>query len=68
MPVPDGVERVARMPILMYHHIEDPPPGADELRRDLSVSPQRFAEQLRYLKEQGYHSISLDDLAACLAT
>lgn len=62
MPTPDGTERSARVPILMYHHIAVPPPGADAVRRDLSVSPARFEEQLRYLKEQGYQSISLYDL------
>ena len=46
----------------MYHHIAVPPPGADAIRRDLSVSPAAFEEQLRYLKEQGYQSITLYDL------
>lgn len=61
-PTPDGVERTVRAPILMYHHIAVPPPGADAIRRDLSVSPAAFEEQLRYLKEQGYQSITLYDL------
>jgi len=63
LPTPDGVSRQVRVPILMYHHIADPPLDADAFRRDLSVSPDRFYEQLRYLKEQGYQTISLDDLA-----
>ncbi len=62
LPTPDGVTRVARVPILMYHHISEPPPGADSIRRDLSVSPREFEAQLRYLKEAGYQSISLYDL------
>lgn len=61
-PTPDGVERTAGVPILMYHHIAVPPAGADAIRRDLSVSPAAFEEQLRYLKEQGYRSISLYQL------
>ncbi len=61
-PTPDGVLRVSRVPILMYHHIATPPPGADAIRRDLSVSPARFEEQLRYLKGAGYTSITLRDL------
>lgn len=63
LPTPDGVSRQARVPILMYHHIADPPFDADELRRDLSVSPDAFYQQLRYLKENGYQTISLNDLA-----
>lgn len=46
----------------MYHHIADPPPGADAIRRDLSVSPQAFEAQLRYLVEAGYQPITLGDL------
>lgn len=47
----------------MYHHIDDPPPGADAVRRDLSVTPKNFKEQLRYLRQEGYESITLNDLA-----
>jgi len=63
LPTPDGVLRQVRIPILMYHHISDPPLDADEFRRDLSVSPDLFYEQLRYLKEQGYQTINLNELA-----
>ncbi len=62
MPTPDGVVHEARVPILMYHHVVVPPPDADDVRRDLSVSPQDFEEQLRYLTKAGYHSITLHDL------
>lgn len=50
----------------MYHYLSEPPPGADAVRRDLSTSPGRFEEQLRYLREQGYQSITLYELAAAL--
>ena len=66
LPTPDGVDREARVPILMYHHIEQPEPGADSLRYDLSVSPQDFEAQLRYLRQEGYESITLNDLALYL--
>ena len=49
------------VPILMYHHIDDPPAGASAIRRDLSVSPQRFRRQLEYLRDQGYEAITLND-------
>ncbi len=51
--------RVAPVPILMYHHIADLPDDANSDRRDYAVCPARFEEQLRYLKEQGYESVSL---------
>ena len=63
LPTPDGVYRQVRVPILMYHHIADAPPDADIFRRDLSVSPDHFYEHLRYLKEEGYQTITLGDLA-----
>ena len=63
LPTPDGMPRQARVPILMYHHIDDPSPGADALRRDLSVSPENFEAQLRYLKHEGYQAITLNNLA-----
>lgn len=61
-PTPDGVRRIARVPILMYHHIALPPRHADRIRYDLSVSPRRFEAHLRYLQQAGYTTITLDDL------
>lgn len=66
-PTPDGVARTLQVPILMYHRISVPPADADIYRRDLSVSPDRFEEQLRYLADAGYHTILLDDLLYALA-
>jgi peptidoglycan/xylan/chitin deacetylase (PgdA/CDA1 family) len=62
LPTPDDVYRQVRVPILMYHHIQKPPPDAGAIRRDLSVTPQRFETQLRYLSQEGYESITLNDL------
>jgi peptidoglycan/xylan/chitin deacetylase (PgdA/CDA1 family) len=52
----------------MYHYISQPPPGADIYRVDLSVPPERFESHLKYLKEAGYHVITLDDLLYYLAS
>jgi len=60
--LPDGVLREAAVPILMYHHVGEPPPGADAIRRDLTVSPSQFEAQLAYLSEEGYQTIHLSDL------
>jgi peptidoglycan/xylan/chitin deacetylase (PgdA/CDA1 family) len=60
------VERTARVPILMYHYVSDPPADADRVRVDLSVTPRRFEEQLRYLKDAGYTCVSLSDLVRYL--
>ncbi|MFN8457926.1 MAG: polysaccharide deacetylase family protein [Anaerolineae bacterium] len=56
-PVPQHV------PILMYHYLSAPPADADAIRRDLSTSPEQFEEHLAYLRQAGYHTISLEQLA-----
>ncbi|MBI4499387.1 MAG: polysaccharide deacetylase family protein [Chloroflexi bacterium] len=63
-PVP--VERSLRVPILMYHHVGPLPADADALRRDLTVAPERFAEQVDYLAREGYQTMPLAQLAAAL--
>lgn len=68
LPTPDGLDRRLRVPILMYHHIERASPQADAVRRDLSVGPIKFEQQLQYLRNEGYQSITLNDLALHLTT
>lgn len=65
-PTPDGQQRRLTVPILMYHHVQVPPEGADVFERDLSVLPDNFAAQLAYLRDNGYTSISLYDLQYAL--
>jgi peptidoglycan/xylan/chitin deacetylase (PgdA/CDA1 family) len=62
VPTPDGVVRQIKVPILMFHYVGPLPANADAVRRDLTVSPARFEEYLRYLQEAGFHSASLRDL------
>lgn len=47
-------------PILMYHHVGFPKAGR------FSVTPAQFASQLKWLRDQGYRSVSIDDIAAAL--
>jgi peptidoglycan/xylan/chitin deacetylase (PgdA/CDA1 family) len=46
----------------MYHYVSEIPPGADRLRRDLTVTPEAFRAQLQYLADAGYHPVTLTDL------
>jgi peptidoglycan/xylan/chitin deacetylase (PgdA/CDA1 family) len=46
----------------MYHYVSELPAEAGPLRRDLTVAPEMFAAQLRYLADAGYHPITLKDL------
>ena len=49
----------AQVPILMYHKVS---PYAVHGGLGLRVPPKNFDLQMRYLKEHGYHTISLDRL------
>lgn len=53
------MQRLVEVPILMYHYISQPPPGANAIRRDLSMSPELFASHLQALNKAGYQSTSL---------
>ncbi len=55
----DGTLRRINIPILMYHYVSELPPDADNIRKNLTLHPQLFADHLRYLKENGYSTISL---------
>jgi peptidoglycan/xylan/chitin deacetylase (PgdA/CDA1 family) len=59
--------REVRVPILMYHYVGDLPPGADAIRRGLTVSRADFTAQLNWLRAEGYRSVSLEELYLALA-
>jgi peptidoglycan/xylan/chitin deacetylase (PgdA/CDA1 family) len=50
----------ARVPILMYHSISVPPPGA--ALGELFLPTANFKEQIAYLSDQGYEAVTLDQL------
>jgi peptidoglycan/xylan/chitin deacetylase (PgdA/CDA1 family) len=54
------------VPILMYHYVRSVDEAADPLGYRLSVTAERFAEQLAYLREQGYTSVTMRELTRCL--
>ncbi len=62
----DGTLRRIAVPLLMYHYISTPPEDADIYRQDLSVTPETFRQQMQYLADNGYHTISLYDLTRAL--
>jgi peptidoglycan/xylan/chitin deacetylase (PgdA/CDA1 family)/GT2 family glycosyltransferase len=47
-----------RLPILMYHQVSTT--GPDSLTR-WRISPTAFEEQIRYLRDAGYYSVTFDD-------
>ncbi len=56
---PPGHESV---PILMYHVINPPPPGAKF--PGLYVSPEEFAAQVHALADAGFHAVTMDQMRA----
>ena len=55
----EGVKQVTteRLPILMYHRVA--PEGAVATAR-WRLTPESFEEQLRYLRDAGFHSVTLE--------
>src|SRR5581483_10139188 len=47
-------------PILLYHQIAETVPGDRIL---LSIPPERFRSQMKYLRDRGYTAVTLDELA-----
>ncbi|HBQ50403.1 hypothetical protein A3B42_02780 [Candidatus Daviesbacteria bacterium RIFCSPLOWO2_01_FULL_38_10] len=64
VPVHSG--RQAHIPILLYHYIGGNPNPDDSARDNLSVSPEKFDEQMGYLSQNGYDPITLDTMVAGL--
>ena len=54
------------IPILMYHYVREVEESVDPLGFRLSVRPERFVEQLAWLRDQGYETLLMRELAACL--
>ncbi|MEQ9365171.1 MAG: polysaccharide deacetylase family protein, partial [Leptospirales bacterium] len=58
-----GAQSAAGIPVLCYHQVE---PG-EKSYGGFNVSPERFEEQLRYLKSAGYESLSQAQLIDILS-
>lgn len=66
-PIPQATGRQVKIAVLMYHYIGGNPNPADVARDSLSVPPEKFDEQMGYLKSNGFNVITLDTLYAALA-
>lgn len=59
--------RDSRLPILMYHSISDDLEFRVSPYYRVATRPERFAEQMRWLKDQGYCGVSLREGLARMA-
>ncbi|KIA87006.1 polysaccharide deacetylase family protein [Flavobacterium sp. AED] len=50
------------VPILCYHNIKELSANAGEMTKTYTVSPANFAQQMKALSDEGYHSILPDQL------
>jgi peptidoglycan/xylan/chitin deacetylase (PgdA/CDA1 family) len=57
-----GTPGVEAVPILMYHVINPPPPGAKF--PGLYVPPEEFAAQMQALAGAGFHAVTMDQMRA----
>jgi peptidoglycan/xylan/chitin deacetylase (PgdA/CDA1 family) len=69
---PASAQRLARrptritLPILMYHRIGRIGPDLAPITQRLSVTPEDFAEEMRWLKRGGFHAVSQEQAFAAL--
>lgn len=54
--------KAIHVPVLMYHHIGTAPATADATHKGLTVSSEEFEKQIKYLKDNGYESVSMNGL------
>ncbi len=56
-------KRTAKIPILVYHHISQSVSDGSRALRRLTVTADVFAQQMKYLQDNGYHVITFSALA-----
>ncbi len=60
-PLALGPQQSLRIPSLMYHHIRNL--GYDAELDNYSVTPAAFVQQLDWLKENGFHTVTIAQIA-----
>ncbi|MCG8346300.1 MAG: polysaccharide deacetylase family protein [Chloroflexales bacterium] len=66
LPLRLAVYQMDYVPILMYHYIRNVNAREDPLGYRLSVTPERFEEQMVWLRDNDYMPIRMGMLADCL--
>lgn len=55
-------QTIVQLPVLMYHYIRTVTDPRDKLGYNLSVTPKDFEQQMRYLAENKFTTVTPDDL------
>ncbi|GEM_PF-1151689 len=56
-------KNIIRVPILAYHNIR---PDNKKMSAEVFMTPEEFEHELRYLKENGFQSVTFDDLGRAI--
>lgn len=51
-----------QIPVLMYHSIADNSKVSDNVSKSIILPPEVFKQQMQYLKDNGYTTLTLDEL------
>jgi len=65
LPLPPASLGTLAVPILAYHHVRQEWPE-DYQERTMTVTSAAFAQELAYLQDSGYHTVTLSELANAL--
>ncbi len=65
-PLPADAVSV-HVPVLMYHYVDDEPPPAGKYADGLTVRTPDFVDEMDYLVENGYHTVTLADAYLAMA-
>lgn len=58
-----GPQKAVKVPSLMYHHIRELTQPLNSELNNYSVTPEAFSQQLDWLQANGYHSVTLGQVA-----
>jgi peptidoglycan/xylan/chitin deacetylase (PgdA/CDA1 family) len=62
-PLAAGPQQLVKIPSLMYHHIRNLTAPYNSELNNYSVTPDALVEQLDWLKANGYHTVTISQIA-----
>ena len=66
-PTPSGPLQAGKVPILMYHYVRVVDAGADPMGYNLSIAPALFDQQMQWLHDHGYATVTMATAQRCIA-
>lgn len=66
-PTQAGPLQAGNVPILMYHYVRVVDAGADPMGYNLSIAPTLFDQQMQWLRDNGYATVTMATAQRCIA-